>query len=508
MIYAYGVSLPGTYHIKHGIVCQDSHKIIGIGKDIAVAAVADGLGSAAHSDVGSKIAVTIATEICRKHIAEITANGKKQVTAEQVLNVIRASFHAAHRAIEKEANSKDRSQDLYDTTLVLAVMIRDTLYYGHSGDSGIIALTIEGSYEKVTEQQRDEEGRVFPLFFTDKWEFAQYEHKVSAVLLATDGMLETFFPMYIKNDSVNIHVSLAQFFMDYQSLRIVKLGQEAVQTKMKDFMEKIPDEQVNDDKTVVVLVNPAIKTKRQPKEYYQEPDWAELKQKHDEEWKRAAYPHLFKDTHAQNGREPSTKQAERNPSAPKQEDEPPEPVRSRRRPSSPRKPRKLKRLRILLLAVMVACLSVTATAITIVIRHVIENGDEQPVYEDSYYPEQDIVTQDTEPDELELYKDETSYDYDEIEQPIITDDADMSAYEPPSETQENSTDDELENNEQADEVISGDYLGDTNAYSDPEETGNDMQLNEVINNNTANEPEDNNGDDNGNANNGEAGGND
>jgi len=69
MIYAYGVSLPGTYHIKNDIVCQDSHHIIRIGKEAAIAAVADGLGSADHSDVGSKIATSISTEYCRQHLA-------------------------------------------------------------------------------------------------------------------------------------------------------------------------------------------------------------------------------------------------------------------------------------------------------------------------------------------------------------------------------------------------------------------------------------------------------
>ena len=117
MIHSYGVSLPGTYHIKNNIVCQDAHKIIKIGKRIAVAAVADGLGSAAFSDEGSKIAVTESVGFCQKHIAEITANGKKQAGAEQILDIIRASFHAAYSSIEVEASSKDRPHDLYDTTL-------------------------------------------------------------------------------------------------------------------------------------------------------------------------------------------------------------------------------------------------------------------------------------------------------------------------------------------------------------------------------------------------------
>ena len=287
MIYAYGVSLPGTDHIKSDTVCQDYHKIIRCSKDVAIAAVADGLGSAAHAEVGSRIAATVAAEHCRQYIS--TNN------AAHILDVIRAAFVTALRAVEKEANSKDRSQDLYDTTLTLAVLVRDTLYYGHSGDSGIVALTTQGRYEQVTTQQRDEEGRVFPLFFVDKWEFAQYGEKVSAVLLATDGMLEPFFPMYIRNEPVNIHVSLAQFFMDNRSLRIDKVGEEAVQTGMRDYIESIPAEQVSDDKTVAVLVNTAVRTKRQPRAYYLEPDWAELKRKHDEAWKREAYPGLYKD---------------------------------------------------------------------------------------------------------------------------------------------------------------------------------------------------------------------
>ena len=287
MIYSYGVSLPGTYHIKNGIVCQDYHAIASINKKVSVAAVADGLGSAAHSDVGSKIAATVAVEFCKKHLVAAKTIG-------DILDTIRSAFSAALRAVEKEANAKDRDPNLYDTTLTLAVLFNDTLCYGHSGDSGIVALTTDGKYELVTMQQQDDQGRVFPLFFEDKWVVELYDKKVSAVLLATDGMLESFFPIYIRNNEVKIHVLLMQFFMDNGSLQIDKVGNEVVQSKISKFMENIPDEQVNDDKTVAVLINPSVKTLRQPDEYYREPNWAELKRKHDEAWKREAYPGLYK----------------------------------------------------------------------------------------------------------------------------------------------------------------------------------------------------------------------
>jgi len=344
MIYAYGVSLSGTYHIKNNIVCQDYYRILRVGKDLAFAAVADGLGSAAHSDVGSRIAATVSTDYCRKSITMKT-------DPQQILEIIHASFAAALGAVEKEAGQNDRSPDLYDTTLTLAVLIRDTLYYGHSGDSGMIALTAEGLYEQVTWQQRDQEGRVFPLFFTDMWEFKRFEKKVSSVLLATDGMLETFFPVLIKNDPVKIHVSLAQFFMCNRKLRIDKVGQEEIQAQKKDFIEKIPDEQVNDDKTVAVLINPSIKSKLQPKEYYLEPDWAELKRKHDEAWKREAYPGLYKTQNAAEEQKPTQHaQPHATPHTVQHATQQPATNPAARKPSAPQRRRKPSIPKIILLA--------------------------------------------------------------------------------------------------------------------------------------------------------------
>lgn len=60
-------------------------------------------------------------------------------------------------------------------------------------------------YCKVTEQQRDSYGRVFPLYFgNEKWVFGKCEKAVASVLLATDGMFETLFPywkLYLYSDS-------------------------------------------------------------------------------------------------------------------------------------------------------------------------------------------------------------------------------------------------------------------------------------------------------------------
>lgn len=289
MIYAYGVTQQGTYHVRKNIVCQDAHRIVRCNDSCVIAAVADGLGSEEHSDIASNLAVELSADHCAKRIGSVH-------TDEQVLELIRDSFALAQREIEKTAENSGHELDQYDTTLSLAILRGDTLYYGHSGDSGIVALTASGLYQKVTEQQRDEEGRVFPLYFgNEKWVFAKYPESVASVFLATDGMLEPLFPVYLRSEPVSIYVALARYFMDAGVLRIAEIGEDAVQEKIGVFMDGIPDAQVSDDKTVAVLVNTDVPVKLQSPEYYAEPDWAELKHRYDEAWRRAAYPHLFKD---------------------------------------------------------------------------------------------------------------------------------------------------------------------------------------------------------------------
>lgn len=93
MIYAYGVTQRGTYHVKKNIVCQDAHRIIKCGDSCAVAAVADGLGSEAHSDVASKLAVKVSAGYCAERI-------DGAITDSQPLKTIRDSFASAQQRIE------------------------------------------------------------------------------------------------------------------------------------------------------------------------------------------------------------------------------------------------------------------------------------------------------------------------------------------------------------------------------------------------------------------------
>src|SRR5438128_789530 len=66
-------SVVGTSHVDDGKPCQDSSisEIVG---NVLIVAVADGAGSAIHSEIGAEIATNTAVEIIRANINELGMN--------------------------------------------------------------------------------------------------------------------------------------------------------------------------------------------------------------------------------------------------------------------------------------------------------------------------------------------------------------------------------------------------------------------------------------------------
>ena len=62
------------------------------------------------------------------------------------------------------------------------------LYYGNAGDSGIIALDDQGEYHLVTEQQNDDEGRVYAMPSNRIFEVGKAKFTPVATLCMTDGV--------------------------------------------------------------------------------------------------------------------------------------------------------------------------------------------------------------------------------------------------------------------------------------------------------------------------------
>lgn len=273
MIITYKNSMAGPYHIDEGLPCQDSC-FISMGKDgLIIAAVADGLGSEEFSDIGSQVAAETAVTRCAEELAADTP-------PEEVRKKLNNSFVEAYRAVLERADKDGNARDEYDTTLCLAVYdpASGRLFYGQSGDSGLVALLSDGSYKQLTRQQRDEGGCVYPLCFgPDYWEFGEAEGRVSAFMLMTDGVFEQICPKLMKKEEVTVNVPLAQKFLDRFDCPPDKVSE--LEQASAAFLEKYPRSKLDDDKTVVAVINTDAVPARREESYYAPPDWTALYQK-------------------------------------------------------------------------------------------------------------------------------------------------------------------------------------------------------------------------------------
>ncbi|MBR5816982.1 MAG: protein phosphatase 2C domain-containing protein [Anaerotignum sp.] len=267
MILHYKASAAGPYHIRKGIPCQDSCAVKHT-EDFMIGVVADGVGSQIHSDIGSGIGAKVSAAFCAEHL-------KKGMTDDEIRKIMNNAFVYAYQAILEEA---DKMQVYaHDTTLCMGVYDGSTLYYFQSGDSGIVALLMDGSYTEVTSQQRDEEDRVFPLCSgPDHWEFGKVEN-VASVMLMTDGVLEEVCHPWLKNEAVKINVPLVSLFMARQGTPEADV--EKLEAAAQQLLELYPENRLDDDKTVVVLWNNDCVPAVREESYYEEPDWMALQRK-------------------------------------------------------------------------------------------------------------------------------------------------------------------------------------------------------------------------------------
>ena len=274
MIHFYSACMAGPYHIDNNIPCQDSRYIKQRDDGVTVAACADGLGSELYSDIGSQLGSYNAVAYCAEHY-------EPNMTTEEVLHLIKVSFVNAYKAVLDKAAEMGEDIDQFDSTLCLVIYDGENVWYGQSGDSGMVVRLTNGMYYPITEQQRDDDGNVFPLCSgPDYWVFGKVEGSVSSVMLMTDGVWDQICHPLLRKESVKVNTSLIAPFMERTETEQEEI--EGVQKACEGFLEHFPRDQLDDDKTVVILYNTDNPATKMPVEYYLYPDWDQLKAKNRE----------------------------------------------------------------------------------------------------------------------------------------------------------------------------------------------------------------------------------
>lgn len=272
----------GWSHELKGEICQDNHYCIEK-NSIFFAAVADGLTTSKYSHIASKIASFQTVTYCSERIT-------LKMNAKKILSIIRDSFVMADLAIKRRAGGHLND---FDTTLTIAVFIRGSLYYGHVGDSGIIALRCDGTFEEVTEAQHgighDNDAPVYPLAANEKWVFAKHPHRIKALFLMTDGMINKVVTPLLKSQLYQL--DHAYLFYLYDNLC---KNQNLNSWISSEVIQVSPGDVKADDKTLLGAVYTVININMKDEEYYKFPS-DELWHKLLLEGEKILYPYRFPD---------------------------------------------------------------------------------------------------------------------------------------------------------------------------------------------------------------------
>lgn len=277
-----GVTKRGVAHRCYGTRCQDAHMIRRVkqvaiwkdggkrdrllpGKEYVVAAVADGLGSEAHSDIGAHAAVNTAVSTMCELIGTWCATGDSAL-AISMPRFLEQAMIKANNAVVKKAASMELPANEFDATLAIAVYDGEQLFYGSAGDSGVIAKTDAG-FELLTRPSCVGEAGTYPLYCREKWEISACGH-VRGFLLATDGLLELLVPEF-NNENLNekaVHLFMGAGHKPVSASDI----DAALEKRVENVVHRIQGNRYTyDDATVVVAldwdyVEPAAVLKEDP----------------------------------------------------------------------------------------------------------------------------------------------------------------------------------------------------------------------------------------------------
>ncbi|MCC7084244.1 MAG: protein phosphatase 2C domain-containing protein [Pirellulales bacterium] len=238
-------SLQGPSHLQDNTPCQDAHSIRFLSDchhPALVACVADGAGSAKHSDVGSAIACTTILEHAARYLE---SNGVNALQAEDVLlwcDDIRDRIKLKSK--EYLCGVRD-----FATTLCTAIISADYAAFFQIGD-GAIVLGNDQIYGVVFWPQRGEYANSTNFLTADEYhqqlQFISIAGRYSKVALMTDGLER----LALRFDSQTPHVPFFDpLFRALESASDV----ERLSESLRDFLcSDSIHHRTDDDKTLVL----------------------------------------------------------------------------------------------------------------------------------------------------------------------------------------------------------------------------------------------------------------
>ena len=146
-----GAAVQGLSHQKQDLPCQDVLEFRCLPGGILLVALADGAGSAKHSELGARAAVQVAVD-------SLTFSLEDNQPGEccEWVEIFWGIFENARAALIRLAAEHEKSLREFATTLTCLAATPQRLVVGQLGDGAVVARSQDGALNTVTTLQRGE----------------------------------------------------------------------------------------------------------------------------------------------------------------------------------------------------------------------------------------------------------------------------------------------------------------------------------------------------------------
>ncbi|MGI6695807.1 MAG: PP2C family serine/threonine-protein phosphatase [Christensenellales bacterium] len=232
------ICIRGKSHEILNMPLQDACAVRSLPNGWVIAAVADGVGSEPRADEGAIIAAHAAVDFCADFFGY-------SLDDNSIFDLLQSAYQHATGEIHHKAACEGANVHEFSTTLHTAIFTGRTVYFGHAGDGGLIALCHNGNYTPLTQPQKGDDGEaVIPLLAGPQyWQFGRSDEPVFSVLLCTDGVFDKICSTILRKYADGIDMTLAGFFLSPYSFNWAKTSDEAVLAIMnKAFRDAKPND--------------------------------------------------------------------------------------------------------------------------------------------------------------------------------------------------------------------------------------------------------------------------
>jgi len=191
MLTFFSITQQGESHKIYDEPCQDYSQsmevyIEHLNKTIIISFISDGVGMCPLAHIGSETLVKTGVGYIRDCVNSPQFTGAD----EDFEAVLKDSFMQASKAVEEKALEMAVNILNFDATLTGVVYDGNSLWWGHIGDDGIVAIYEDKTYKMVTKRHKGEYvNSVYPIRFKEMWQFG-LERNVAGAALMTDGVLD------------------------------------------------------------------------------------------------------------------------------------------------------------------------------------------------------------------------------------------------------------------------------------------------------------------------------